>query len=105
MSKTAKKSTKRIPVTAKNATKVWNSLAVFFSYIIYYKILIFFYNGYLKSLNFIFGIIYFNKHYTNDDEILTLQQYYNEILILQQHFIHNVLNGHCKVPEIFRKPF
>ena len=39
MSRTAKKSTKRIPVTAKNATKVWNSLAVFFSYIIYYKIL------------------------------------------------------------------
>ena len=28
--------------------------------------------------------------------ILILQQYYNEILILQQHFIYNVLNGHCK---------
>ena len=30
MSTTAKKSTKRIPVTAKNATKVCNSLGVFF---------------------------------------------------------------------------
>ena len=36
---------------------------------------------------------------------LTSQQYYNEILILQQHFIYNVLNGHCKVPEIFHKLF
>ena len=36
---------------------------------------------------------------------LTLQQYYNEILILQQHSIYNVLNGHCKVPAIFQKPF
>ena len=34
---------------------------------------------------------------------LTLQQYCNEILILQQHSIHNVLNGHCKVPAIFQK--
>ena len=34
--------------------------------------------------------------------ILILQQYYNEILILQQHFIYNFLNGHCKVPAIFR---
>ena len=42
MSRTAKKNTKRIPVTAKNATKVRNSLGVFFSYIIYYKILIVF---------------------------------------------------------------
>ena len=40
----------------------------------------------------------------NDDAIITLQQYYNEILILQQHFIHNVLNGHCEVPAIFQKP-
>ena len=37
--------------------------------------------------------------------ILTLQQYYNEILILQQHFIYNVLNGHFQVPKIFQKPF
>ena len=37
--------------------------------------------------------------------ILTLQQYYDEILILQQHSIYNVLNGHFKVPEIFQKPF
>ena len=37
--------------------------------------------------------------------ILTLQQYYNEILILQQHSIYNVLNGHCKVPAIFQKRF
>ena len=37
--------------------------------------------------------------------IITLQQYYNEILMLQQHFIYNVLNGHCKVPAIFQKPF
>ena len=36
--------------------------------------------------------------------ILTLQQYYNEILILQQHFIYNVFNGYCKVPAIFQKP-
>ena len=36
--------------------------------------------------------------------ILTLQQYYNEILILQQDFIYNVWNGHCKVPVIFQKP-
>ena len=41
----------------------------------------YFYNGYLKSLNFIFGIIYFKKHYTNDDAIFKLQKYYNEILI------------------------
>ena len=39
------------------------------------------------------------KH-TNDDAILTLQQYYNEILILQQHFIYNVLNGHCSFINI-----
>ena len=38
-------------------------------------------------------------------KIITLQQYYNEILILQQHSIYNVLNGHCKVPAIFQKPF
>ena len=38
-------------------------------------------------------------------EILMLQQYYNKILILQQHSIYNVLNRHCKVPEIFEKPF
>ena len=37
--------------------------------------------------------------------ILTLQQYYNEILILQQHFIYNVLNGRRKVPALFQKPF
>ena len=37
--------------------------------------------------------------------ILTLQQYYNEILILQQCFIYNVLNGPCKVPAIFHKSF
>ena len=37
--------------------------------------------------------------------ILTLQKYYNEILILQQHFIYNVLNGHSKVPAIFQKLF
>ena len=36
--------------------------------------------------------------------ILTLQQYYNEILILQQHSIYNVLNEHWGVPEIFQKP-
>ena len=66
----------------------------------------YFFNRYLKSLKFIFGVIYFKKHYTNDDAILTLQQYYNEILILQQHFIHNVLNGHYwKVPAIFQKLF
>ena len=41
----------------------------------------------------------------NDDAILTVQQYYKEILILQQNFIHNVLNRHCKVPVIFQKPF
>ena len=34
--------------------------------------------------------------------ILTLQQYYNESLELQQHFIYNVLNGHCKVPTILQ---
>ena len=38
-------------------------------------------------------------------KILTLQQYYTEILILQQHSIYNVLNGHSKVPAIFHKPF
>ena len=32
--------------------------------------------------------------------ILTLQQYQNEILILQQYFIYNVLNGYCKIPAI-----
>ena len=37
--------------------------------------------------------------------ILTLQQYYNEILILQKHSIYNVLNGDCKVLAIFQKPF
>ena len=36
-------------------------------------------------------------------KILTLQQYYNEILILQQLSIYNVLNRHCKVPAIFQK--
>ena len=35
--------------------------------------------------------------------ILTLQQYYNGI-ILQQHSVYNVLNGHCKVSAIFHKP-
>ena len=34
-------------------------------------------------------------------KILTLQQYYNEILILQQYSIYNVLNGHCKVLQYF----
>ena len=33
--------------------------------------------------------------------ILTLQQYYNEILIVQQHFIYNVLNGHYNISETF----
>ena len=44
--------------------------------------------------------------------IITLQQYYNEILILQQHTIYNVLiqtskllNGHFKIRAIFHKPF
>ena len=32
--------------------------------------------------------------------ILTLQKYYNEILILQQHFIY-VLQGSCNVSETF----
>ena len=27
--------------------------------------------------------------------ILTLQQYENEILILQQYSIYNIFNGHC----------
>ena len=35
--------------------------------------------------------------------ILTRQQYYNEILTLLQHFIYDVLNGHCKVPAILQK--
>ena len=47
-------------------------LGSFFSYIIYYKILI----EFLKWIS---------KH-TNDDAILTLQKYYNEILILQKPF-------------------
>ena len=33
--------------------------------------------------------------------VLTLLQYYNEVLILQQHFMYNILNGHCKVPALF----
>ena len=33
--------------------------------------------------------------------ILTEQQYYNEILILQQHSIYNILNGHYEVPAVF----
>ena len=37
--------------------------------------------------------------------ILISQQYYNEILILQQQSIYNILNGHCKVPAIFKRPF
>ena len=37
-------------------------------------------------------------------KILTLQQYYNEVLIFQQYSIYNVLNGHCKIPAIFHKP-
>ena len=37
--------------------------------------------------------------------IFTLQQYLNEILILQQYSVYNVLKGHCKVPAIFKKPF
>ena len=37
-------------------------------------------------------------------KILTLQ-HYNEILILQQHPIYNVLNGHFQVSAIFQKPF
>ena len=37
--------------------------------------------------------------------ILILQKYYNEISILQQHFIYNVLNGHRKVPAIFKENF
>ena len=37
--------------------------------------------------------------------IFTLQQYYNEILILQQHYIYHVLNGHRKVSAKFQKPF
>ena len=32
--------------------------------------------------------------------IFTLQQYYNAIIILQQHSIYNVLNGHCNVSAI-----
>ena len=38
-------------------------------------------------------------------KILTSHQYYNEILIFQQHFIYNISIEHCKVPEIFQKPF
>ena len=34
--------------------------------------------------------------------ILALQKYYNEILILQQHFIFNVLGRHRKVPAILQ---
>ena len=34
--------------------------------------------------------------------IRTLQQYYNEIWMLQQHSIYNVLTGHCKVLQYFR---
>ena len=37
--------------------------------------------------------------------IITLQQYYNEILMLQQYFIYNVLNGLSKVLAIFQKLF
>ena len=37
-------------------------------------------------------------------KIRTLQQYYNEILILQQHSNYNDLNGYCKVPATFQKP-
>ena len=35
--------------------------------------------------------------------VVTLQSYYNEILILQQHSTYNVLNKYCKVPAIFHK--
>ena len=37
--------------------------------------------------------------------ILTLQQYHNKILILQQNFIYNVSNGHYKVDAVFQNPF
>ena len=55
----------RIPVNAKTITKVWNSSRVFFSYIIYYKILSVFLQRVFRSAKFIFGTIYFKK-LTND---------------------------------------
>ena len=45
-------------------------IIVFFSYIIYYKILIVFLHCVSRSLNFIFGIIYLKKNYKNDDDNL-----------------------------------
>ena len=78
---------------------------VFFSYIIYYKILSVFLQRIFRSAKFIFGIIYLKKSIRMMMTILTLQQYYNEISILPQHSIYNVLNGHCKVPATFQKPF
>ena len=38
-------------------------------------------------------------------EILTLQQYYNEILILQQHAIHNILMDIARFLQYFRELF
>ena len=57
----------RIPVIAKNTMKV-SIPQRFFSYIIYYKILIVFLKRISRSLIFILGIIYLKKHYTNDDD-------------------------------------
>ena len=53
----------RIPVKAKSIMKIWNSLGVFFSYIIYYKIYLYFCNGYLKVQNLFSVWFIFKKTY------------------------------------------
>ena len=63
---------------AKNITKVWNSSEVFFSYIIYYKILCVFLQWIFRSVNFIFVYLFW-KNIRTMITILTLQQYHNEI--------------------------
>ena len=67
----------RISVKAKSITKIWNSPRVFFSYIIYYKILSVCLQRIFRTAKFIFGIIYFKKNIRMTMTILTLQKYYN----------------------------
>ena len=100
---------------AKNTTKVWNSSEVFFSCIIYYKRLIVFLWGISRSLNFIFSIIYLNKH-TNDcdDSHITAILQWNinisNILFIMLwtdiarflHFFRNISNSFINILAILQ---
>ena len=96
----------RIAVKAKSITKIWNSLGVFFSYIIYYKTQSAFLQRIFRSAKFIFSIIYLKKKHTYDDDnshitATILQLNINIAATFHLQCFEQTLQRSCNIPETF----